>query len=78
MGASDVLSNFYPYDLKAFLVTHKSSEQGFQYVKAVYGADIPRANAIQSVHPHGLAKTIKKKFWLLSQILGHPANNIIL
>ena len=29
------------------------------------------------VHPHGLAKTSEKKFWLLSQTPGHPANNII-
>ena len=43
-GASDVLSNFYPWELKAFGVTHKSSEHAFQYVKAVRSGD----NAIKS------------------------------
>ena len=59
-GASDVLSNFYPCELKAFGVTHRSSEHAFQYVKAVRSGDIPRANAIQSAPTALDAKRIGK------------------
>jgi ribA/ribD-fused uncharacterized protein len=43
-----VLSSFYPCDLKAFGVSHKSSEHAFQYVKAVRSGDMTKANAIQT------------------------------
>lgn len=59
-GASDTLSNFFPCEIKAFGVTHKSSEHAFQYVKAVRSGDIPKANAIQSATTALDAKKIGK------------------
>ena len=53
----DILLNLYPYELKTFRVTHKSSEHAFQYAKAVRSWDIPRANAIQSASVPKRAKS---------------------
>ena len=60
-GASDVLSNFYPCEVKVFGTVHKSAEHAYQYVKAVRGGDIPKAQEIQSAHSAFAAKQIGKR-----------------
>ena len=69
-GASDILLNLYPCELKTFGVTLKSSEHVFQYLKAVRSWDIPSANAIQSA---SVAKK-PKAIWTQKELIRSRQN----
>ena len=47
-GHENVLSNFYPCELKVFGISHSSSEHAYQYGKAMRCGDVPKANVIHN------------------------------
>lgn len=47
-GKDDVLSNFYPCDVKIFGISHASAEHAFQYSKAMRSGDLVRASSVRN------------------------------
>ena len=57
-GHDNILSNFFPCELKVFGHTHSSSEHAYQYAKAIRCGDIPKASVIRDARTALDAKRI--------------------
>ena len=60
-GADDVLSNFYPCEIKCHGIIAKSSEHAYNYVKAIRRGSPELAQAIKDAPTALLAKQVTKK-----------------
>ena len=60
-GKNNILSNFYPSEIKVFGVVHKSAEHAYQYTKAMRTGDTVRATMIQEAPTAYDAKMLGNK-----------------